>query len=182
MIPRIAEDKLAPKLATALGPRVERLGYLGEFFRCAAHAPDALLAFIAFTDAAKGDLPNRLVELVALTASVCAGSDYERNQHERLAVRLGLGREWVETVTRCVPEDLESTEERAVQRYVIKALARHGHDTATEIETMTLSLGPAGAVAVMMLTGRYLVHALFVNGLRLPPPVPSVFEDDFGLE
>ena len=35
MIPRIPDDKLAPQVAAALRPRVERLGYLGEFFRCA---------------------------------------------------------------------------------------------------------------------------------------------------
>jgi alkylhydroperoxidase family enzyme len=182
MIPRIAEDELEPRLAAALRPRVERLGYLGEFFRCAAHVPDALLAFIEFTDAAKGDLPSRLVELVALTASVRAGSEYERNQHERLAIRLGLARDWVEAVTRCTPEILATTEEQAVQRYVLAALARLGRDTESEIEAMARLIGPAGAVAVMMLTGRYLVHALFVNGLRLAPPVPSIFEDGFGLE
>ena len=182
MIPRIPDDKLAPQVAAALRPRVERLGYLGEFFRCAAHVPDALVAFMAFTDAAKGDLPNRLVEVVALTASVRAGSDYERNQHERLAVRLGLSRDWVAAVSRCEPENLETAEERAVQRYVLAALAQHGRDTEAEIEAMARAIGDAGAVAVMMLTGRYLVHALFVNGLRLAPPVPSIFEDGFGLE
>jgi alkylhydroperoxidase family enzyme len=180
MITRILYGQLDPRLAAVLRSRVERLGYLGEFFQCAAHAPGALAAFIAFTDAAKGDLPDNLVELVALTASVQAGSDYERNQHERLAVRLGLGRDWVAAVNRCEPENLESDEERAVQRYVLAALARHGHDTEAEIETMAHAIGAAGAVAVMMLTGRYLVHALFVNGLRLNPPVPSIFEDDFG--
>src|SRR5262245_51392099 len=129
MIPRLADDELAPELSAALRPRVQRLGYLGEFFRCAAHAPDALLAFMAFTDAAKGELPDRIVELVALTASVCAGSDYERNQHERLAVRLGLGRDWVAAAIRCKPENLESTEEQATQRYVLAALAQHGRGT-----------------------------------------------------
>ena len=48
-IPRLDMDDLPPALAEALRPRVERLGYLGEFFRCAAHAPDALLAFDVFT-------------------------------------------------------------------------------------------------------------------------------------
>lgn len=46
-------DELEPKLREALRPRVERLGYLGEFFRCAGHAPDVLRHFMAMTEALK---------------------------------------------------------------------------------------------------------------------------------
>jgi len=33
-----------------LRPRVERLGYLGEFFRYTAHQPQALISFLDFTE------------------------------------------------------------------------------------------------------------------------------------
>ena len=64
-------------------PRVERLGYLGEFFQCAANVPDALLAFDVFTAALKRALPDRVTEVVALTVATRLGNAYERHQHER---------------------------------------------------------------------------------------------------
>lgn len=45
-IARIELDDLPPPVATRLAPRVKRLGYLGEFFKCTAHQPEALAAFI----------------------------------------------------------------------------------------------------------------------------------------
>jgi hypothetical protein len=44
------------------------------------------------------------------------------------------------------------------------------------------SLGADGAVAVLFVIGRYLAHAAFVNALGIGPPVPSVFDDGFGLD
>ncbi len=32
-----------------------------------------------------------------------------------------------------------------------------------------------------MLVGRYVTHALIVNTFRLLPPVPSIWDDGFGL-
>lgn len=57
-IPRLELDQLPAELATALRPRVQRLGYLGEFFKCAAHQPAALLSFMRFTDDLKEVLPT----------------------------------------------------------------------------------------------------------------------------
>ena len=50
-IERLAMAALAPALQQALAGRVKRLGYLGEFFKCSGHQPDALLPFMAMTDA-----------------------------------------------------------------------------------------------------------------------------------
>ena len=179
-IPRLAMDDLDPALAAALKPRVDRLGYLGEFFRCAGHQPDALRAFMEFTESAKGGLPERLVELVALTAACQLRNDYERNQHERLSVRLGFGRDWVAAVERLDPNDSAlSEQEQVVQRYVLGAVDGYGHGSGDDLSQVVSALGPAAAVAVMMVLGRYVTHALMVNSLQLQPPVPSIFEDGF---
>ena len=179
-IPRLELDDLDPTLAAVLGPRVERLGYLGEFFRCAGHQPHALRAFMEFTEEAKGGLPDRLVELIALTAACRCRNDYERNQHERLSVRLGFGRDWVEAVERLEPEEPALSDiERVVQRYVIDAIDTYGHEGAAHVDEVVARLGSAGAVAVMMVLGRYVTHALIVNSLELRPPVPSIFQDGF---
>lgn len=177
-VPRLALDELDPALADDLRPRVERLGYLGEFFRCAAHQPEALRAFVAFSEASKAGLPPELVEVIALTASTRLGNDYERHQHERLAVRLGLGRDWVATVERLRTDDLGG-DAALVQRYVLAALDRGGHDVGDELTSVVDALGPAGAVAVTLVLARYAAHALVANSLALAPPVPSIFEDGF---
>jgi alkylhydroperoxidase family enzyme len=181
-ITRLDLDDMRPDLAEALRPRVERLGYLGEFFRVAAHQPDALLAFYRYTDVSKQGLDKRYVELIALTVAAATGNAYERNQHERLSVRLDLGRDWVAEVERLAPEVAElDPAERVVQRYVLAAIADHGRGSPALFEAVVTALGAAPAVAVLLVVGRYLLHGLVVNTLALAPPVPSIFEDGFGL-
>ncbi|MDB5580097.1 MAG: hypothetical protein JWR80_5273 [Bradyrhizobium sp.] len=178
---RLEFDELEPALAKSLEGRVSRLGYLGEFFKCAGHQPAALRDFMAFTESAKGGLAPNLVEIVALTAAGWASNDYERNQHERLSVRLGLGRDWVAAVGALAPDNAPglSSAERLVQRLVLTVLKTKGRGALADFEQAVDALGDAPAIAVLMLLGRYVVHALFVNTLELAPPVPSIFEDGF---
>jgi hypothetical protein len=180
-IPRLQMNEMAPALAEALEPRVKRLGYLGEFFQCAAHQPDALLAFMDFTDAAKGGLTDKMVELIALTVAVRNANAYERNQHERLSIRRGYGQGWLEAVERLAPDGQAALapDEIVVQTYVLKALERAGTGSAEAFGAVVTALGHEQAIAVMMVVGRYITHGLFVNTLELDPPVPSVFEDGF---
>jgi alkylhydroperoxidase family enzyme len=182
-IPRLSLDAMRPDLAEYLTPRVRRLGYLGELFQVSGHAPDVLLAFMQFTEALKDALPDRLAEAAVLTTATLMDNAYERNQHERLCVRLGFGRDWIGDVERLDPEHatLLSTAERAVQAYVRAAIASRGLDAQAEFERLAALLPPGQAVAVAMLVGRYITHALVVNTFRLAPPVPSIWDDGFGL-
>ncbi len=88
-IRRLEMDELAPEVRDILAARVKRLGYLGEFFKCAGHQPGILVPFMAMTEALKEALPDRLTEVGALTVAVAMGNSYERNQHERLSEKLG---------------------------------------------------------------------------------------------
>ena len=180
-IPRLELADMRADLASYLGPRVKRLGYLGELFKCAGHAPGVLLNFMHFTDALKEALPDRLTEVGALTVAGLMSNDYERNQHERLSVRLGFGRDWVAEVNRLEPDQatLMSETERAVQKYAIAAIETRGRDVAGEFADLSELLTPGEAMAVVLLVGRYITHALTVNTLKLAPPVPSIFEDGF---
>ena len=176
-IPRLDLEQFAPGLAKALAPRIERLGYLGEFFRVAAHQPEALLKFIEFTETAKSALDDRLVETIALTSSSVLGNKYERNQHERLCLKLGFEREWIAEVEKLSPKTAQiSDAEAAVQNYVLEAIQNNGH-AADALDAVISNIGPKDAIAVMLIMGRYVVHGLFVNSLNLAPPVPSIFED-----
>jgi hypothetical protein len=176
-IPALSFEALPPSIATLLDAKVKRLGYLGEFFARTAHQEAALRAFIEFTDAAKGALDMRIVELVALTVAELKDVPYERNQHERLAVALGFGRDWVRAVEALDPDcPALSADEAAVQRYVIAAIRSDGHGAAALLDAVVDRLGHANAVAVMMVMARYLGHAVMVNSLGIGAPVPSIFE------
>lgn len=178
-IPRLEMAELETRLAETLRPRVERLGYLGEFFKCTAHAPDVLRHFMEMTEALKQAVPDRITETVALTVAVKTGNDYERNQHERLCIKLGFGPDWVRAVE-CLDPDAQSelsAAERAAQAYTLAAIARFGRDCGAEFEQVLDQLAVSEAVGVLMLVGRYITHAVAVNTLNLVPPKPSIFDE-----
>jgi hypothetical protein len=180
-IERLEFEELAPELANRLGARVRRLGYLGEFFKCAGHQPAALAAFIDFTEAGKSALDKRLVELIALTCANWMGNAYERNQHERLSVRQGFGRDWVDAVNQLAPDPAPVLQpaERRMQTLVLAILNSKGKAASALFDAAVEEWGQAQAIAVLMVIGRYVTHALIVNTLNLAPPVPSIFEDGF---
>ncbi len=180
-IPRLALAELAPDLREKLRARVARLGYLGEFFACAGHQPAALAGFVDFTEALKEALPARLTQLLALSVAGELGNDYERNQHERLALRLGLERVWIAAVNARDPEHaigLDATD-RAAQALALAIVRRGGRGVARELDAVVECVGAEVAVGVLLVVGRYLAHAAFVNALEIRPPVPSIFEDGF---
>jgi alkylhydroperoxidase family enzyme len=178
-IPRLEMDQLDARLAAALEPRIKRLGYLGEFFKCAGNLPEVCRLFLELTEALKEALPDRITEVVALTVAGKTGNDYERHQHERLSVKLGFSRDWIAAVSRLAPERAGpmSDAERAVQTFALACLQRHGRDCSEEFERVVDLLGPQQAIGVVMLVGRYATHAMTVNTLGLRPPVPSIFEE-----
>lgn len=178
LIPRLSREKLHPELEAFLQPRIERLGYLGEFFQCTAHQPEALLSFLEFTDHLKHALPNNLTEVVSLTVAQLMNNRYERVQHERLSLKLGFGEDWLREVLSLFGDrgGQLSEQEVLVQRLVVAAINRKGHDVTPELEPVVRSLGPAMTIAVLMLVGRYVSHALIANALNLAAPVPSPLE------
>jgi alkylhydroperoxidase family enzyme len=178
LIPRLSQEKLHPELEAFLRPRIKRLGYLGEFFQCTAHQPEALLSFLEFTDHLKHALPNNLTEVVSLSVAQLADNRYERVQHERLSLNLGFGENWVREVLSLSANGTGtlSEQEALVQRLVVAVVDRKGHDTTRELEAVIRSIGAAMTIAVLMLIGRYMSHAMIVNALNLPAPVPSPLE------
>ena len=180
-IPPLEMEELDEELRATLQPRVTRLKYLGEFFKLAGHVPKALLGFIQFTEEAKSLLDKKTTEIIALTVASMKGNEYERNQHERLSVKLGYGSDWVTQVEALAPDEasLLSDDERNLQRFVIAKVESDGRDETTSIYELAARVGAEQAIAILMVMGRYTTHALLVNTLKLAPPVPSIFEDGF---
>jgi alkylhydroperoxidase family enzyme len=164
-------EDMSPPLASFLDARVKRLGYLGEFFQCTAHQPEALLSFLEFTEHLKHALPNNLTEVIALSIAVVMDNSYEQIQHERLCSNLGFSKDWVQQVLSLDGDrELLSSDELAVQELAVSVAKRGGRHTASEFEIVNRMTGPAKAIAVLMLIARYLSHAVIVNTLELAPP------------
>ena len=179
-IPRIEYDDFMPELADALRPKVERLGYCGEIWRIGANAPKSMLSFCNLTEDLKAELPEKLVELVALTVAGVMGNVYERNQHERLSEKLGFGRDWIGDVN-ALKGDASTAlgeDEREVQKFVLAALEGRGHGVEAEFDEVVSAIGPEHAVAVLLAIGRNVTHAIFRNTLALTPPVGSIFAEE----
>src|SRR5262249_35331746 len=107
------------------------------------------------------------------------GNAYERHQHERLSEKLGFGRDWIAEVNRLAPDNAArmSAPERAVQRLAMALIAGRGHGVRAEIDAAVDAISAEPTVAFLFLVGRYMTHALIVNGLALQPPVRSIFEE-----
>jgi alkylhydroperoxidase family enzyme len=177
-VPLIGVAELDPSVRQRLQSKINRLGYLGVFFQLTAHQPESLAAFIDYTDATKKALPDDLAEVVALTVATSTGNDYERHQHERLALKLGLAKEWVASVEQLDPHNGDLTlEQRATQRWVLAVLKDHGRGTEVEVDGLVRGLGPKTAIAVALMCGRYVAHATIANSFGIQPPVPSIFTE-----
>ena len=144
----------------------------------AAAQPDALAGFVRFTEALKAALPDDLSEIVALTVAAETGNDYERIQHQRLGLTLGLGEMWVRSVLRLDPDsDSEMTAaQRSVQRLVLSMVRTLGRQTDADLAVVETFLAPTEVVGVLLMACRYIAHAAFANTLHLISPVDSLFD------
>lgn len=167
-------SRLSPELQAMLGPRVERLGYLGEFFQFGGYQPDALAGFVRFSESLKDALPWELVEVVALTIAAATGNAYERVQHERLALRLGMTERQVHDLL----EGDAGAPDFSPAQVATAALARccvrsGGRACAEPFAELRREVDDETAIGVLLLCGRYVAHAAVANTLELAPPVES---------
>lgn len=172
---RLSYEELAPPLREMLAARVDRLGYLGEFFQRAGHQPEALMHFIAWTEALKQSVPFRLVEVVALTIASETRNDYERVQHERLALLNGFTSEEVVSLAanRAASCPTFAPEEVAVAMLAHCLADNHGNGCDAALLRLRRIIGEPMSVGCLMVAARYLAHAAMANAWQLTPPVGS---------
>jgi hypothetical protein len=178
LVPRIEFNDLEPGLKELFRPRVERLGYLGEFFRVMSACPETMKGFFTITESLKTELPDNLSQLISVALSSRLGNTYEQHQNERLSLKLGLSEDWVRSALNSVddPNSVFTPEEKAVQRYAIAAGQGIGRGVEDEFKALVAAVGPRKAIAVMWLVGRTITHAMISNTLHLASPVTSIFE------
>jgi AhpD family alkylhydroperoxidase len=177
---RVQYEEMPAQLQAQLRPRLERLGYVGEFFQVGANQPEALSAFVEFTEQLKEALPWRLVEVIALTVASETGNAYELTQHEQLALRLGMTKDEIIAIKSGALERSGSFSEAEITAAKLAACMgnSHGHACASESNRLVGLLGPTAGVACVMMSARYLAHAAMANAWQLTPPVPSPFDGD----
>ena len=181
-IRRLTYDELHPELQELLRPKVERLGYLGEFFAVAGHQPAATAGFQVFTESLKEALPAELSETVALAVASALGNDYERSQHEQLASRLGFSEPWIAAAEGrsgepALSEPVLSDAAQAARTLAMTILDGMGHGARSALERLVDIAGEEVAVGVLLTVGRYVAHAVVSNTLELAAPVPFVVAD-----
>jgi hypothetical protein len=178
LVPRIEYEDIEPSLKELYKPRVERLGYLGEFFKVMSACPETMKGFFTITESLKKELPDNLSQLISVALSSRLGNTYEQYQNERLSLKLGLSEDWVRSALGEVddPNSVFTAEEKAVQKYAIAAGQGIGRGVESEFKALVETVGPRKAVAVMWLVGRTITHAMISNTLHLASPVPSAFD------
>jgi len=172
---RIPYDELPPELQTRLEARVRRLGYLGEFFQVAAHQPTALAAFIDYTEALKESLPDRLVETIALSIASATDNAYERVQHERLALKIGMPEPQVRALVTGSASSLDGFDELELAAIELsrEVLAAGGRSCAASYRRVAARSDDVTAVGCLMCAVRYLAHSTMSNTWGLVAPGKS---------
>lgn len=181
-IKRLAYDDLEPALKETLRPKVERLGYLGEFFAVGGHQPTSTRLFQEFTESLKAALPAEITEVVALSVASTLHNEYEQAQHEQLSSKLGFSREWIEAAVGEGDESALSDASRAARSLALKIVATYGRGAAEQLSSAVDVLGEETAVGVLLTVGRYVAHAVIANTLELKAPVARVVASATGSE
>lgn len=174
-VPRIEFEDLDPKLKELFRPRVERLGYLGEFFKVMSAQPEPMLGFFTITESLKKALPDNFTEIVSLAISSRLGNLYEQYQNEQLSRKLGFSDAWIAEAMTPKQGGVFTKEEKAVQAYAIAACERMGRDAEAEFDALVAAIGAEKAIAVLWLATRTISHAVISNTLKLASPVKSIF-------
>lgn len=174
---RLSLEEVEPALRAELEPTVARLGYFGEFFQVFGAVPGAVTAFMGYTKAVKAPLADNENEVLALTVCAALGDSYERIQHERLSVRLGLDTGWIAAAEGRAGANMTrlSAEETALRELALAVIATHGKGCQAAVAAATSALGAQKTTAALLQVTRFMSIATLCNALELSLPVPSVF-------
>jgi alkylhydroperoxidase family enzyme len=119
-----------------------------------------------------GTLPRRDTELVILRVAHNCNSEYELDQHRRIARFSGLGTEEIDRVGEG-PDAAGWTPRQQLLLRVADALHAErdlGDDLWAELAA---ELDPVGCIELLMLVGHYEGLAMTLNALRVVPDAPA---------
>lgn len=179
LFPRVARDAMPEKLVADVAAIEKRLGYLSELFLLQSHVPDSVTAFMAYTQAVKAPLSDRLNELVALAACNALQAKAELIQHERLSLRLGLSKAFVAAAQgrEGWDESELSATEHLVCSVVRELIGTMGRGCEPALAKLAAAIGASQAMAVLLQTTRFMMVGVWGHVFHLKVPVLSIFEE-----
>lgn len=174
---RLTLDDIEASLRADLEPTVARLGYFGEFFQVFSAVPGAVQGFMAYTKAVKSPLADSENEVLALAVCTALGDSYERIQHERLSLKLGLDLNWIAAAEGRDGADMSllNSNETALRTLALAVLTQFGKECQHHIADAAAVIGPQKTVAALLQITRFMSIATLCNALALSLPVHSVF-------
>jgi alkylhydroperoxidase family enzyme len=153
-------------------------------FRVMAHAPEATLGFATQGRAllTQTRLDAQWRELVILTVAHRLGSDYEINEHERIAVEVGCSFAKVEALRDNAPEsaaDILSQQELALCRFAVQCVEqrRPAEDVFASVSAF---LDDQELVELVLCIAFYQGAALFLEVFDIDPEAEG-FDDNVKL-
>lgn len=147
-----------------------------QLYARAACLPEALACFVEWSETLRTTVPPRMAQAIALTASVRAGSAYQRVEHERLALACGLTPDEVqalETGNLSRAPSL-SEEEGAAAALTRCMLDNFGLGCEPAFLRLSRLVGEPTAVACLMIAVSASSQAAMANVWGLEPPAPAV--------
>ena len=131
-----------------------------------------------YTKAVKAPLSDAGNEVLALSVCALLNADYERIQHERLSLKLGLTREWVAAAVGRSGANMTllGPTETALRQLALAMVTRQGRDCSAEIVTVAHLLDATQTVAALLQITRFITIAHLCNALTLTLPVASIFD------
>ncbi|MDQ1485958.1 MAG: hypothetical protein QOJ62_1651, partial [Actinomycetota bacterium] len=100
------------------------------------------------------------------------GVDYERVQHEAIAIELGVTTDMVDAIARHQLDSPALTAHAGVLRSVDRLVRGHGA-TAAEFEQLRVGLDDRQLVELLLVVGYYLGLAVLINAVDLDPDPPA---------
>lgn len=171
-------DEVDPKLREMLQPTVDRLGYFGDFFRYAGHAPAVLTGFMQYSGVLKGALPDDLNEVIALTVCTKLDFAYERIQHERLSLKLGLDRAWIATLVGRSDQTVLTAAQTHARALAVAIIADELGEAREALDALAAETGGAVAMAALFQVARFRDVCSIGRLLDMRLPVASIFSDE----
>lgn len=162
--------------SSATRPVREALAALPDLslFRMLGHAETAFGPWLAMGGALLGalELDPALRELVILQVATSTGCDYERVQHEVIAVGVGVTDLQVAAVVAGQLQDSHLAESAAVLRVVDELIRTHTASEAS-LDTLHRRLGNRQTVELLLVVGYYLGVAVLAAAVDLSPDPPA---------
>jgi alkylhydroperoxidase family enzyme len=174
-LPYCEPDHASPEVATLLGHLPDL-----HLFRMIGHAETAVGPWLRLggTLLSELTLDPVLRELAILQVAASTGADYERVQHEAIAIELGVTTDMVDAIARHQLDSPALTAHARVLRSVDRLVRGHGA-TAAEFEQLRVGLDDRQLVELLLVVGYYLGLAVLINAVDLDPdplarlPVPG---------